>query len=260
MLNFLLQCGGFLEMEALMLKEQLKSDKFLFSFKELTIEQLKSDSLDENIIPVGDIDFVSTYMKKMYGIINEKPIEIPKYLRTDEFLKRDYKICTWDNIPKSGCFFLKDVSQLKKFSIIINATYMNMDDMFNYVPETEFDNTIVLDKTNLFQVSSIVSIIAEYRVYVLGGAIKQMSCYAGNCTKFPDIRLINKAVNLINYHEKYLRSYTLDVAVTNAGTCILEVHNFTSVGLYSTQWDSDLPYAYRDGIDYLIYDNHKLEL
>lgn len=84
--------------------------------------------------------------------------------------------------------------------------------------------------------------------------------YNGDCTKLPDISLIQKAVNLINYHEEYLKSYTIDVAVTSKGTCILEVHNFTSCGLYSTIWNSSLIYAYKDGIDYLRNDNHLLEV
>ena len=43
------------------------------------------------------------------------------------------------------------------------------------------------------------------------------------------------------------------------GTAIVEVHNFTSCGLYSTIWGDNLLYAYRDGIDYLINDNKPIE-
>ena len=70
-----------------------------------------------------------------------------------------------------------------------------------------------------------------------------------------------KSIRLIeNILQEYLKSYTIDVAVTSKGTCILEVHNFTSCGLYSTIWGSGLIYAYKDGIDYLRNDNHKLEV
>ena len=44
------------------------------------------------------------------------------------------------------------------------------------------------------------------------------------------------------------------------GTAIIEVHNFTSVGLYTTLWGTDLLYAYRDGIDYLVNDNKIIEV
>lgn len=117
-----------------------------------------------------------------------------------------------------------------------------------------------MDKTHLYQVSSLINILSEYRVYVFGGEIEQISCYNGDCTVFPDINLIKRAVNLVNYHEKHLGSYTIDVAVTEKGTCLLEIHNFTSCGLYSTLWGDNLIYAYKDGIDYLRNDNHKLEI
>jgi hypothetical protein len=43
--------------------------------------------------------------------------------------------------------------------------------------------------------------------------------------------------------------------VGKEGTAIIEIHNFTSIGLYTTIWGNELLYAYRDGIDYLLNDN-----
>ena len=60
---------------------------------------------------------------------------------------------------------------------------------------------------------------------------------------------------VIQSNEKYLKSYTIDVIVGAFGTAVLEVHNFTSVGLYNTLWQCNLLDAYVDGINYLIYDN-----
>lgn len=251
MSHFILEEPKEFDIELHFLKEQLNRNKYVHSYDEIKEPHLVV--VDE--YPVGQIPFV----EKCLGI-HENPIEIPKYLRTSEFLKRDYRICTWQDIPRSGVFFLKDVSQLKKFGSVMNATFTDIDDMFNYTPVNEFDATVILDKEHLFQVSSLIDIKAEYRVYVFGGDIEQISYYNGDCTKLPDIQLIEKAVNLINYHEKYLRSYTIDVAVTNKGTCILEIHNFTSCGLYSSVWGSSLVYAYKDGVDYLRSDNHKLEV
>lgn len=251
MSHFILERYKDFDLESYFLKKQLNQNKYIHSYEE--IEEPHLVGIDE--YPVGQIPFV----EKCLGI-HENPIEIPKYLRTPTFLKRDYKICTWQDIPRSGTYFLKDISQLKKFGSVMNATYTDIDSMFNYVKTSEFDATIVLDKEHLFQVSSLIDIKAEYRVYVFGGDIEQISYYNGDCTKLPDISLIKKAVNLINYHEEYLKSYTIDVAVTDIGTCILEVHNFTSCGLYSPFWGSSLLYAYKDGIDYLRNDNHKLEV
>ncbi|MGU8989666.1 hypothetical protein ACV3V0_18445 [Clostridium perfringens] len=43
--------------------------------------------------------------------------------------------------------------------------------------------------------------------------------------------------------------------VTNKGTSIIEIHNFHSLGLYSTLFGDNLAYAYRDGIDFIIRNN-----
>jgi hypothetical protein len=113
----------------------------------------------------------------------------------------------------------------------------------------------VLDNEHLYQVSSLLPIKTEYRVYVIGHDIVAITAYEGSPTNLPDIELLQQAIELIKFNEKELRSYTIDLAVGNFGTAILEIHNFTSVGLYHALWGSDLLYAYVDGINYLKNDN-----
>lgn len=260
MADFIIQTkGDCLEYEELFIENQLRKNKVIHTFEKMTLEQLDS-VLEKGKIPIGTIQFVTKYLRNNYWVVNENPIEVPKYLRTDEFLKRSYKIVSWDKIPRNGRFFLKDVSELKNFGDIVNADYTDVDELFNYIPKTEFDCTLVLDKTHLFQVSQSFDIKSEYRVYVIGGEIEAICNYNGDPTLLPDVDLIKKAVLIINSNEKYLRSYTIDVMVGCTGTAIIEIHNFASVGLYTTQWGSSLPYAYRDGIDYLINDNKVIEI
>ena len=260
MASFLLQKkSGCLDNEERFLENELKHSRYMHTYRKITLDEL--DYIEEQgLIPVGTIQFVTKYLSKNYGIDSENPIEIPKYLRTDEFLKRDYKIVTWDKIPRTGIHFIKDVSELKSFGQVLNTSFYSIDDLFNYIKTSEFDATLVLNKEHLFQVSSVIPISAEYRVYVIDGDIENICNYNGDVTVLPDIDLIKKAVSLIKLNEKWLKSFTLDIAVNREGTSILEVHNFTSVGLYSTQWGSSLPYAYRDGIDYLINDNKVIEI
>ena len=220
------------DIEIMILKDLLKRERFLYDYIELTKDEL-SDYKDSEKIPVGTIDFVETYLKNtVKGFYRENPIEIVEY----------------KDIPTRGKYFIKDVSQLKKFgSVMLNEyDYMEINEL--------------CDKTHLFQVSSVYDIKAEYRVYVVAGELQQISLYNGYATELPDIKLIEKAVNLILYNEKWLKSFTLDVMVGKGGTAIIEVHNFTSVGLYTTLWGTDLLYAYRDGIDYLVNDNKIIEL
>lgn len=255
MAHFLLQSDdGSLDIEKCIVEDLLKHNKFLHTYELVSLKGL-DDVKKENCYPVGTIDFVSKYMRNAYGIESEVPIEIPTYLQTGEFLKRNYFIYKWDEIPRKGEFFLKDVSQLKKFGGIVNTAYESIDDLFNYEPKGKFDSTLVLDKSHFYQVSEVLPIKAEYRVYVLDGEIEQISNYNGSPLYLPDVGLLNKAVSLISRFEKYLKSYTIDIAVGSFGTAILEIHNFASVGLYSTLWGDNLLYGYIDGINYLINDN-----
>ena len=61
------------------------------------------------------------------------PIEIPVCLRLPHLLLRDYKVVPYEEIPREGNYFVKDVSQLK------NWTYLGeMSAMFS--PGFEKDN------------------------------------------------------------------------------------------------------------------------
>lgn len=255
MATFLLQNDkDTLEIEEIIVKDLLKRNKYTHYYMESSLNKI--DDLDCNsYIPVGTIEFVTKYLNKFGYCSHEVPIEIPKYLQTDEFLKRDYSICKWDKIPRQGEFFLKDISKLKKYGSITNATYTDIDELFNYKPKSDFDATLVLDKNHLYQVSSILPIKTEYRVYVIGHEIIAITPYEGSPLNLPDTKLLQKAVGLIQLNEKWLQSYTIDIAVGNFGTAILEIHNFTSVGLYHALWGSELLYAYVDGINYLKNDN-----
>ena len=260
MARYLLQSdSNDLDMEYIIIENLLKKNKYVHDYKIIDTKSIMNIATPDDI-PVGDIKFVTKWISEAHGVDKENPIEIPEYLRTDEFLKRNYKIVTWDKIPRQGKFFLKDISELKNFGEIINATYTDIDELFNYIPKSKFDNTLVLDKKHLLQVSQPYQILSEYRVYVIDGEIENISNYNGDCTILPDINLINKAVNLINYNEKWLKSYTLDIMVGPKGTAIIEVHNFASVGLYHNLWGNSLLYAYRQGIDYLLNDNKVIKM
>lgn len=258
-----------------------------------------ADSVDlSNHYPIGSIPFVESWLRKYHGIKNENPIEIPAYLRTDEFLKRDYRLVRWDEVPTHGKFFLKDASELKKFTYsgyldnlnlsesgvwVDEAEYLKLkederrawniensqsEDVSDYARDVEGDgsgldgfgweSSLKLCKQHKYVLSQYRDIISEYRVYVIDNNISAISLYNGDPCIFPDVRLLRKAISLIELNEKWLKSYTIDVMITKEGTSIIEIHDFTSIGLYSTLWGSDLLYAYRQGIDYLLNDNKEL--
>lgn len=251
-----------LTIEQMIIKEKLDALKFQHSYKEMSLYELKNaPSRIElmGMIPIGTIEFVTTYLHDMYGVEKENPIEIPEYLRKEEFLHRDYKITTWDNIPRNGRYFVKNASRLKDFSYLGEMNNFITDDIF-CEEKDDFESSLRLSKNDLYVVSSEFDAKAEYRVYVIDNKIEAIACYNGSCLLMPDVAMLNKAVYYIHHNEQFLKSYTIDIMVNKEETAIIEIHNFTSVGLYTTMFGDNLLYAYKDGIDYLLDDNKEIKI
>ena len=256
-MKFLIQQDA-MDIENQLLINEINAQKYIHEYKEISLKSMQNQTdLEKGRIPVGTIDFVTEYLKRTENFEKENPIEVPEYLRTRDFLKRDYHIVTWDKIPRQGRYFIKDASTLKHFSYCGHLEYFIQEDMFEQ-PKNDFDTSLRLSKDALYVVSEALQVLSEYRVYVIGHEIVAISHYDGSPTIFPDTQILENAVKLIKENEKWLRSYTIDVMVTKRGTSIIEVHNFASVGLYTTLFGSDLIWGYRDGIDYLLNDNKKL--
>ena len=247
---------------------ELKRERYLHSFELITVTDFftstnalkKETQFPESYkeaIPVGTIQFVTAWFSIFTDITQENPIEIPKILRRPEFLKRKYSIRSANEIPEAGTFFIKDASQLKVFSYDGDLTHLFYEGIWD-TPKSELDNALHLDKTHLFQVSEVIPIKSEYRVYILGGEIHSISHYNGDPTIFPDVELIRKANNLYATQPDYPKSYTMDVFVNEQGTGLLELHTLFSTGLYSTIWGSSLLYGLRDAKDYVMNHNTKV--
>lgn len=209
----------------------------------------------KDTVPIGTIEFVSSWLKMVHQK-SMNPIEIPKCLRTDEFLKRDYKILPFHELPKEGKWFIKDVSVLKSFT---NKWHNNVSDIdFNKAVDDdrvmEHFGLEPVYSGHMYQVSEYVDIKSEYRAYFIEGELESLCNYDGSLSYYPDVSLLNKANAIYSMQPDYPKSYTMDVMITDRGTSIIEIHPFVSVGLYSNLWGPSLIYAYRDGIDY--YVNH----
>lgn len=210
----------------------------------------------QNAIPLGTIEFTQNYFKIFYGIEKENPIEIPSILRTEEFLKRKYSIISSDKIPKNGYFFIKDVSQLKVFSYTGDMGLFMYDKIFDKPKKNDY--SLHLNKKHLYQVSEVVKILSEYRIFVINNEIYSINNYDGDVRLFPDIKLIEKAILLWSTQKNCPKSYSLDVAITPRGTIILECHILFSTGIYSTVQGTKFLWGYQDAKDYLVNYNTQL--
>ena len=262
---FILQKENNIDTDILILKNILDNNKFIHSYDFVSLDFFKSDNIEDydisfkDAIPVGSIQFVSRWLSIFHGISEMIPIEIPPCLRTDYFLKRKYSIRTKEDIPLQGNYFIKDSSQLKVFSYNGELSLFMHPDIWAK-SENEFDNLLRLNPNHLYQVSEVVDILSEYRVYIINGNIDSITHYNGDPTIFPDVKLIEEANLLYSREKDYPNSYSMDVMVTPRGTALIEIHNFNSLGLYTTLFGNNLAYAYRDGIDYLINHNTKQTL
>ena len=249
-MRFILQQIAGMDIDIFLLKEVLTRRSLLDSFEEMTIEELRKAKADlvRDSIPVGSIPFVEEWLDKCCGISHINPLEIPKCLRTKEFLKRDYRIVPFKDIPP-GQHFVKDVTALKRYTFIGDT-----EELF-----TGREAAGTVDRSHLFQVSDIMNILSEYRVYVIRGKIEAVCHYDGRPDLFPDIDLIKKANSIYMTRPDYPGSLTIDVMITKEGTSLIELHPFAACGLYTTLWGDSLLYAYRDGIEYIKKYNIKSE-
>lgn len=244
-----------LDLEFLM--QELDSERHEYisiSLKSIRFLRLSEDNLPyyKSIIPVGDLSFVREVLLKFHGISKMNPIEVPSCLRDELFLKRKYSIVIKEELPKEGYFFIKDVSRLKDFSYT---------GMIEYIHESkESDYSIYFKEGNLYQISEVVNILSEYRVFVHNDKIIAVHYYDGDSKVFPDISLIQNMVEVYSSDKYRPRAYTLDVAVAkNRGTLLLEVHPWVSIGLYGYMFEENVAYCYRDGFQYYLDINKKLE-
>jgi hypothetical protein len=220
---------------------ELLNNSRVHSYTTCSIDNITKRNELLGAIPIGSIQFVTKFLNKIYDIEQINPIEIPKCLKTPEFLKREYDIVPYDYIPETGNWFIKDASTLKSF-----IHFGNKENM----PENS--------KEHLYQISEILNVQSEYRVYIIDGKVENICNYNGEPLILPDTNLIKKANAIYSIQPDYPKSYTIDVMVSDRGTSIIEIHPFISVGLYSTLWGANLLQAYIDGINYVRKHNTKL--
>lgn len=241
---FLLQTGyNDLDIDMYILKEELKKQHYTHDSLEITLEILMNNfnNYNKDAITVGTLDFVGFWLKEKFNIQNMNPIEVPDELRKEKYLKRKYSIRKKEDLPKSGYYFTKYVSKLKEF------THIGQIDTLQYV---DIDKEPFL-KDGLYQVSEVVDILAEYRVFVQNNEVKYIAWYDGKPVVQLDMSLLLEMVGVYSLSDSRPNAYTMDIAVIkDRGTAILEVHPWVSVGLYGYMFGSYLPYAYRDGLDY----------
>ena len=199
--------------------------KSISPYMEISLENLSQISNKLDIfVPIGTIEFVHLFMKRSRLPI-PKPINIPKALLHEHFLKRKIEYVHFPNtdylekykISNSGntYLFIKSVSEAKKLSKVI----YNIKD-FDNLPSDEY------------LISEFMEIDSEYRCFVHKDQLIDIRRYSGYMEKLPDFDIIHEMISTYHSSGTAPISYTLDVGITEKGTILIEVHDFYSIGTY----------------------------
>lgn len=168
-----------------------------------------------NYIPIGSVEFVSKYINDYYGI-TPKPKNIPLELIGKNWTGRTVINGTEKDII--GEKFVKSNDRIKSFTEICKTA-----------PEGNY------------QISDLINIESEWRAFVYEGKLVGLQNYSGEFCIFPNV---DKIKAMINAYKTQPIAYTLDVAISNNDTVIIEVHDFFSCGLYGFAEHKILPFMF----------------
>ncbi len=180
--------------------------------------------------PIGTVEFVCNWYKLLFDI-RLKPINIPENL----FKFASRKIV---NMKKDGYIELpKDLGEY---------VFVKSNDTIKYSENGEFRLEQLSDGNSLeygnYQVSELIDIESEYRIFVFKNEILDVRLYSGSWEIFPDVNKIKEIVDF--YKNDSPIAYTLDIGINENGTFIIEIHDFYSCGLYGFTRINRLPYMF----------------
>jgi hypothetical protein len=191
------------------------SNKMYYTLTKLENINLGKVNLSRNFIPIGSVEFVTSFLHTFYNSIPE-PKNIPMELLSEQFTGR--KVFNGSEKDIVGKKFVKSNSVIKLFT-----------DICEEAPE------------GYYQISDVIDIQSEWRAFVFKGELVGLQNYLGDFCVFPNVDRIKE---MIRAYTKQPIAYTLDIAVSNGKTVIIEIHDFFSCGLYGFADHKILPYMF----------------
>ena len=205
------------------------------------LEEIPTLTDVNNCIPVGTIEFVYSFIDhhiQPNGSQKIRPLNVPHELMFQgERMIRNYEIKSdllrfsavedWihDCVEPNSRVFIKSNDRIK--SDINGIHDINDIQSRDIIPDGNY------------QISSLVNILSEYRVFIYQDMILGIQYYNGDFMVMPDTRSIKNMVDLYVWDYGYGNApvaWTLDVAVINTEfgqqTAVIECHEFFSCGLY----------------------------
>ncbi len=161
--------------------------------------------------------------QKIFKLLNKKAPELPSFPPDlDKFLCRkiseEYLGNCREQVKNGQTWFIKPLDEHRKSFPAFLATNI-----------THFDKIKGLPDWWVVYKSEQIECLAEYRVYVLKGEILDIRKYAGNFKIFPDLKVIEEAVNILGSSPV---AYCLDFGVNSDKTFLVEATDAWSFGIY----------------------------
>lgn len=209
------------------------------------ISPTDGDDIVSDYIPIGTIEFVFAYIDRYVrnGASKEiRPLNIPERLL--KYSGRDTK-----NFVISSREDRLNISKMYKDQIFIKSnTEIKCPYNGYYDNKDILDNEIIPDGE--YQISNIIPIMAEFRVFVFQDNVVGIHYYLGDFMSFPSICKIKEILHDYEWakYDDVPVAFTLDVGVTAFGeTVLMECHEFFSCGLYGFRDYRHLPYMFTKG-------------
>lgn len=206
-----------------------RKEKMTIRFSEGKFDAVRNP---DQYVPVGSVDFVSEYLRRFYpeAVRALAPLNVPECLFP--FAGREIiNVRNREDVAKmpKGMKFLKHMKRIKYFD--------------NGIADVERDTAMFVG----FQVSQVVDIDSEWRVFVFKNEVQYVANYAGNPYLFPEMDVVFDMVEA--FKDEAPVAYTLDVGLSvgrhgDMKTFVVECHRFFSCGLYGFQDYSVLPYMF----------------
>lgn len=174
------------------------------------------------VLPVGSVRFV----KKAAELLG---VELPKPMNVPDSLKPYIGRKTWEvkrfELDTFPCF-VKPLDELKKFTGFVAKSQDDFSRLYSDVIESDWNGM-------LFCSEPLPEIISEWRCYVRDGKVFNCSCYLGDTLAFPDK---NEIQYLVSVYKDAPVGYSLDVAVTESGTKLIECNDAWALGYYGGEF------------------------
>lgn len=193
----------------------------------------------KTVIPIGSLPFVFQCLNDVDKV---KPLNVPDILNLERFTGRVYQknMRKADVAEVSLPVFIKEANKYKGFTDIVSSS-----EELNCLPSSNYD------------VSDIIEIQSEWRVFVQMDEVVGVKHY-GTEHVFPlpvdkeQVLDMVKTIEQARYDgHVFPLSYTLDIAVNESGSFLIEAHPFVSCGLYGFADYQRLPSMMIQGYRYM---------